>query len=98
MGHDPNHRDRAQIFVTMSYKAFLSCSHAAMASWRRPFQHALHRIAKPWYRLRTMRVFRDQTNLGTSPGLWPSIESALREAEFLYLNPEPMSSLRTQAD
>ena len=75
----------------MSYKAFLSYSQAADGKLAAAVQHALHRIAKLWYRLRTMRVFRDQTNLGTSPGLWSSIDSALREAEFLYANPEPMS-------
>lgn len=70
----------------MRYKAFISYSHAADGRLAPAIQHSLHRIAKPWYRLRTMRVFRDQTNLATSPGLWTSIESALREAEFfLYL-------------
>src|SRR4030095_5736973 len=70
----------------MRYKAFISYSHAADGKLAPAVQHSLHRIAKPWYRLRTMRVFRDQTNLATSPGLWTSIVSALREAEFfLYL-------------
>jgi len=70
----------------MRYKAFISYSHAADGKLAPAVHHALHRIAKPWYRLRAMRVFRDQTNLATSPGLWTSIESALREAEFfLYL-------------
>jgi hypothetical protein len=82
----------------MSYKAFLSYSHAADGKLAPAVQHALHRIAKPWYRLRTMRMFHDQTNLGTSPGLWSSIDSALREAEFLYPNPKPMAILPTQPD
>lgn len=74
----------------MLYKAFLSYSHAADGRLAPAVQHALHRIAKPWYRLRTMRVFRDQTNLGTSPGLWTSIESALSQAEyFLYMASPP---------
>ncbi len=70
----------------MRYKAFISYSHAADGKLAPAIQHALHRIAKPWYRLRTMRVFRDQTNLATSPGLWTSIESALREAEIFRLS------------
>jgi WD40 repeat protein len=70
----------------MRYKAFISYSHGADGKLAPAVQHALHRIAKPWYGLRSMRVFRDQTNLAASPGLWSSIESALREAEFfLYL-------------
>ncbi|NEJ03106.1 toll/interleukin-1 receptor domain-containing protein [Rhizobium ruizarguesonis] len=70
----------------MLYKAFISYSHAADGRLAPALQRALHGIAKPWYRLRTMRVFRDQTNLATSPGLWTSIEDALRESEyFLFL-------------
>ena len=55
-------------------------------------QRALHRLAKPWYKLRTMRVFRDQTNLATSPGLWTSIESALRDAEFFVYLASPTAA------
>lgn len=70
----------------MRYKAFISYSHGADGKLAPAIQRALHRIGKPWYRLRSMRVFRDQTNLTTSPSLWTSIESALREAEFfVYL-------------
>jgi len=32
-------------------------------------QQALHRFAKPWYWMRALRVFRDQTNLSANPGL-----------------------------
>lgn len=66
----------------MVFKGFISYSHAVDGKLAPTVQGALHRIAKPWYRLRTMRVFRDQTNLAASPGLWSSIEAALRESEF----------------
>jgi len=70
----------------MLYKAFISYSHAADGKLAPSLQRALHRIAKPWYRLRTMRVFRDETNLATSPGLWTEIERALSQSEFfIYL-------------
>ena len=69
----------------MSFAAFISYSHAADNNLAPAVQKGLHRIAKPWYRLRTMRVFRDQTNLGTNPGVWNSIESALRDSDFFYL-------------
>ena len=39
-----------------------------------------------------MRVFRDQTNLATSPGLWTAIESALREAEFFLYMASPAAA------
>lgn len=76
----------------MVYKAFISYSHAADGKLAPAIQRALHRIAKPWYRLRTMRVFRDQTNLATTPGLWTSIESALANAEFFVYLASPTAA------
>jgi len=73
----------------MAFKGFISYSHAADGQLAPAVQHALHRIAKPWYRLRAMRLFRDQTNLGASPGLWSSIESALRDSEFFLFLASP---------
>ena len=57
-----------------TYEAFISYSHAADGRLAPTLQTGLHRFAKPWYRLRAMRVFRDETTLATSPELWPSIE------------------------
>jgi WD40 repeat protein len=79
----------------MRYKAFISYSHAADGKLAPAIQRALHRIAKPWYRLRTMRVFRDQTSLSTSPGLWTSIESALNDAEFFVYLASPTAAQST---
>ncbi|ALN61909.1 WD domain, G-beta repeat family protein [Lysobacter antibioticus] len=76
----------------MSYKAFISYSHAADGKLAPAVQRALHRVAKPWYRLRTMRVFRDQTNLAASPRLWTSIESALKETEFFLYMASPTAA------
>ena len=76
------------------YKAFISYSHAADGKLAPALQTGLHRFAKPWYRLRALRAFRDETTLATSPELWPSIESALRQSEyFLFLaSPEAAQS------
>jgi WD40 repeat protein len=54
----------------------------------------LHGFAKPWYRLRAMRVFRDETGLAITPALWPSIEAALLDSEYFLLlaSPEAASS------
>ena len=73
----------------MAFKGFISYSHGADGKLAPAVQHALHRIAKPWYRLRTMRIFRDQTNLGASPVLWSSIESALSASEFFLFMASP---------
>ena len=61
----------------MSYKAFISYSHAADGKLAPAVQVALQQFAKPWYRLRAIRVFRDETNLSANPDLWGSIEKAL---------------------
>jgi WD40 repeat protein len=67
------------------YKAFISYSHSADLRLSAAVQSGLHRFAKPWYRLRAMRVFRDRTNLSVTPALWPSIEQALSDAEYFLL-------------
>ena len=70
----------------MLYDAFVSYSHAADGTLAPAIQRALHNFAKPWDKLRSLRVFRDKTTLSATPGLWPAIESALSQSEwFLYL-------------
>src|SRR5215470_12133438 len=73
----------------MRYDAFISYSHAADGRLAPAIQSALHRLAKPFYRLRALNVFRDQTGLAATPALWGSIESALREARYFILLASP---------
>jgi hypothetical protein len=73
----------------MAYKAFISYSHAADGKLAPAVQSALHRFAKPWYRVRAVRVFRDKTNLSANPDLWGSIEQALSESEYFILMSSP---------
>jgi len=69
----------------MAYKAFISYSHAADGKLAPAIQSSLQSFAKPWYKLRAMRIFRDQTTLAMTPKLWPSIEVALRDSEYFLL-------------
>jgi hypothetical protein len=71
------------------YKAFISYSHAADGKLAPAIQSALQNFAKPWYRLRTIKIFRDETNLSVSPSLWPSILEALKSAEYFILLASP---------
>jgi WD40 repeat protein len=71
------------------YKAFISYSHAADDLLAPTLQSALQSFAKPWYRLRAVRVFRDRTNLSVQPDLWGSIEEAVRRSEFFLLLASP---------
>lgn len=73
------------------YRAFISYSHAADGKLAPALQSALHRFAKPWYRLRAMRVFRDKTSLAMTPELWPSIKRALSESEYFLLLASPQA-------
>jgi hypothetical protein len=69
----------------MSYKAFISYSHAADGQLAPRLQSGLQRIAKPFYQLRAMRIFRDETSLHLTPALWPMIKRAIGESENFIL-------------
>ncbi len=73
----------------MAYSAFLSYSHSADSTLAPALQSALHRFARPWYKLRALHIFRDQTNLAVNPALWASICEALNQSEFFILLASP---------
>jgi hypothetical protein len=72
-----------------TYRAFISYSHAVDGQLAPALQSALQRFAKPWYRLRAIRVFRDKTGLSVTPALWPAIEQALSGSRFFLLLASP---------
>ena len=84
----------------MRYQGFISYSHAADGKLAPAIHGGLHRIAKPWYRLRSMRVFRDKTSLSANPALWPTIQQALAESDYFLLlaSPEAASSKWVQQE
>jgi WD40 repeat protein len=71
------------------YDAFVSYSHEVDGRLAPALQTALQRFAKPWYRLRALRLFRDETSLAATPALWPSIEVALARSRFLIVLASP---------
>ena len=76
----------------MLYNAFMSYSHAADTKLAAAIQSALRRFAKPWYRFRILRIFRDKTNLAASPALWTSIQHALENSEYFLFLASPQSA------
>jgi hypothetical protein len=74
------------------YNGFISYSHAADDRLAPALQSGLHLFAKPWYRLRAMRVFRDRTGLAVTPELWGSIQKALADADYFILLASPQAS------
>ena len=76
----------------MAYNGFISYSHAADGRLAPALQSGLQSLAKPWYRPRALRVFRDETGLSTNPHLWSSIATALDESEWFVLLASPESA------
>jgi WD40 repeat protein len=73
----------------MAFDAFISYSHAADGQLAPALQRAIQRLAKPWYRARALRVFRDESALSANPHLWSSIQRALDESEWFVLLASP---------
>jgi len=67
------------------YAAFISYSHAADGRLAPELRLALQRFAKRWYQRRALSVVLDEATLGVSPQLWLTIESKLRDSEYLVL-------------
>jgi|SRR5215213_139395 len=73
----------------MSYHAFISYSHATDGKLAPALQSGLQKLAKPFYRLRALRVFRDETSLQLTPKLWPLIHQTLSQSEHFVLMASP---------
>lgn len=72
-----------------TFDAFISYSHKADGSFASKLQEALGRIARPWYRRRALRIFRDETTLSATPELWPMIQRALDQSRYFILLASP---------
>ncbi len=67
------------------YDAFISYSHEADGELAPALQAGIEKFAKPWNRMRALRVFRDNSSLSAEPALWPSIEAALENSSWFVL-------------
>jgi hypothetical protein len=79
----------------MPYQAFLSYSNKAESERTAALHSALQRFAKPWYRRRALRIFRDRANLGATSSLWPRLQEAIEQSTFFILiaNPDSANSV-----
>jgi hypothetical protein len=77
------------------YDGFISYSHAADDLLAPRLQAGLQRFAKPWWKRRALRIFRDESSLSANPHLWSSITDALDKSGWfvLLLSPEAAESL-----
>ncbi|MDH3247449.1 MAG: toll/interleukin-1 receptor domain-containing protein [Acidimicrobiia bacterium] len=77
-----------------TYDGFISYSHAADDLLAPRLQSALQRFAKPWWKRRAVRIFRDESSLSANPHLWSSITEALDTSGWfvLLLSPDAARS------
>ena len=76
------------------YDGFISYSHASDDLLAPRLQAGLQRFAKPWWKRRALRIFRDESSLSANPHLWSSITDALDQSGWfvLLLSPEAAKS------
>ena len=76
------------------YDGFISYSHAADDLLAPRLQAGLQRFAKPWWKRRALRIFRDESSLSANPHLWSSITDAVDQSAWfvLLLSPEAANS------
>lgn len=74
------------------FNAFISYSHAANSKLAASLQKGLERLARPLFKVRAIRLFRDETNLTATAHLWNRIEGALSRSEFFILLASPKAA------
>jgi tetratricopeptide (TPR) repeat protein len=76
----------------LAYDAFISYSHSADGELAPALQRALHRFAKPWWKMRAVTVFRDGTSLAAAHDLSEAITTALAASRFFIFLAAPGAS------
>jgi WD40 repeat protein len=79
----------------MRFDGFISYNHAADGRLAPAVQQGLHRLARPWHRRRALWIFRDQTGLAVTPGLWSSIQTAMDGSRYFVLLASPEAARST---
>src|SRR4051794_29317551 len=72
-----------------TYDAFISYSSALDGTLATALQRWLERFATPWYRPRTLRIFRDYTSLSATFDLRKALEVALSRSSWFILLASP---------
>ncbi len=80
------------------FDGFMSYSHTADELLAPRLQAALQTFAKPWWKRRAVRVFRDQSSLSANPHLWSSITAALDASDWFILLTSPEAAASTWVD
>lgn len=78
--------------TAIAYDGFVSYSHAADGLLAPRLQSGLQRFAKPWWKRRATRIFRDESSLSANPHLWSSITDALDASAWFILLLSPAAA------
>ena len=84
-GEAETSRDERPAPGGLVYDGFISYSHAADDLLAPRLQSGLQRFAKPWWKRRALRIFRDESSLSANPHLWSSITEALDSSGWFVL-------------
>jgi WD40 repeat protein len=80
------------------FDGFISYSHTADELLAPRLQTALQTFAKPWWKRRALRIFRDQSSLSANPHLWSSITAALDASDWFILLTSPEAARSSWVD
>jgi hypothetical protein len=80
------------------YDAFISYSHAKDKPIAVALQRAVQALGKPWYQLRALRVFRDDTSPSATPRPRSTVSEAIAQSRYLILLASPESSASPQVN
>jgi tetratricopeptide (TPR) repeat protein len=69
----------------MAYDAFISYSHSEDLAAAEGLHNSLQRFAKPWYKLRALRIFRDVDSLEAANNLTAAIRKAIATSRYFIL-------------
>lgn len=82
-------RGYAQLVAGDRFHVFISYAREASSELALDVQTGLERFAKPWNKLRAVRVFRDDASMSANTALWTTIQRALQESEWFVLVATP---------
>jgi WD40 repeat protein len=74
------------------FGAFISYARVASSALALDLQNGMERFAKPWNKLRAVRIFRDDASMSANTALWSTIQRALERSEWFVLLATPQAA------
>jgi hypothetical protein len=77
------------------YDVFVSYAHAAQPALSEQVYRQLRTLGRRWYRLASLRLYRDTATLPATEELWPSIAAAIATSKHFLLVASPQAANST---